>query len=73
MFFEHRIKKILSTKLTYTVDSYSFSNIGIGLSTQLGPINAYFITDNLLNFNNLYDAKSMSFQAGINLIFNKNN
>ncbi|MBK5209268.1 MAG: hypothetical protein JJE44_07165 [Flavobacteriaceae bacterium] len=73
VFFERKINKYFRTKLTYTADPYSFSNIGIGLSTQIGLFNAYFTADNLLNLNNVYAAKSASFQLGINFIFKEKN
>ncbi|MFA5297413.1 MAG: DUF5723 family protein [Lutibacter sp.] len=73
VFFERKINKFLQTKLTYTADSYSFSNVGMGLSTQIGLFNAYFTADNLLNLNNIYAAKSASFQLGINFIFKEKN
>ena len=73
LFFERRFSKHLQTKITYTIDPYSFSNLGLGLSTQLGAFNAYLVVDNLLNLNNLYAAKSTSFQVGINFIFKNKN
>lgn len=73
LFYERRVSKHLQTKITYTADSYSFKNLGVGLATQLGAFNAYFIADNLLNLSNLYNAKSASVQLGFNLIFNNKN
>ena len=73
IFYERWINKYLQTKLTYTVDPYSFSNVGMGLSTQIGIFNAYFIADNLLSMGNVYDMKSASFQLGINFIFKDKN
>ncbi len=73
IFYERWINKYLQTKLTYTVDPYSFSNIGMGLSTQIGIFNAYFTADNLLSLGNIYDIKSASFQLGINFIFKDKN
>ncbi len=73
IFYERRLSKYLQTKLTYTVDPYSFSNIGMGLSTQIGIFNAFFTADNLLNLANIYDMKSASFQLGINFIFKDKN
>jgi hypothetical protein len=69
LFYERRFNKYLQAKLTYTVDPYSFSNVGLGLSTKIGLFNAYFAADNLLHLQNIYDAKSASFQLGINFIF----
>lgn len=69
LFYERWLNKFLQAKLTYTADPYSFSNVGLGLSTQIGLFNAYFAADNLLSLQNIYDAKSASFQLGINFIF----
>lgn len=73
VFFEKKISKYLSSKITYTADPFSYSNIGLGLSTQLGWFNAYIITDNLLNLSNVYNAKSASMQLGFNIIVNHKN
>lgn len=69
LFYERWLNKFLQAKLTYTADPYSFSNVGLGLSTKIGLFNAYFAADNLLSFQNIYDAKSASFQLGVNFIF----
>lgn len=73
LFYERRISKFLQTKITYTADPYSFTNIGLGLSTQIGIFNAYFAADNLLGLNNIYDVKSANFQLGLNFIFKDKN
>ena len=70
LFYERRINVNFSSKFTYTIDPYSFTNIGLGLSTQFGAFNMYILADNLLNLNNLYNAKNASFQLGFNFIFN---
>lgn len=56
-------------KATYTLDSYSYKNIGLGLSTQLGKLNLYVLADNLLEYHDLSKANSLSFQFGLNVIF----
>ena len=68
LFYERSLGKYLQTKITYTADPFSYSNIGLGFSTQLGIFNAYIVADNLLNIANLYDTKSASLQAGVNFI-----
>ncbi|MDP3358635.1 MAG: DUF5723 family protein [Lutibacter sp.] len=73
LFYERWINKYLQAKLTYTADPYSFSNLGFGLSTKIGIFNTYFAADNLLSLQNIYDAKSASFQLGINFIFEDKN
>ncbi|MFD1293545.1 DUF5723 family protein [Lutibacter holmesii] len=69
LFYERRFSKLLQAKISYTADPFSFSNLGVGVSTQLGPLNLYVVADNLLYLNNLYSAKSISMQAGLNFIF----
>jgi hypothetical protein len=56
-------------KATYTLDSYSFTNIGLGLSSKLGPVNFYILADNLLEYKDVSKANSLSFQLGFNVVF----
>ena len=56
-------------KATYTLDSYSYKNIGLGLSSNLGPVNFYVLADNLLEYTDVTKANSLSFQFGFNVIF----
>jgi hypothetical protein len=62
----------LQVKATYTVDSYSYKNIGLGLSSTLGKFNVYLMADNLLEYRDLAKANSLSFQFGFNFIFKDN-
>jgi hypothetical protein len=72
VFFERWFSKHFQAKATYTVDPYSFYNLGIGVSSQIGPVNLYVLADNLLYLNNLYNAKSANVQIGLNfIIYNK--
>ena len=70
IFYERRFNAGFSSKITYTIDPYSFTNLGLGISTQFGAFNMYMLADNLLNLNNLYNAKNASVQLGFNFIFN---
>ncbi len=69
-FYQKSLSKKLHTKITYTVDDFSYSNIGAGISAQFGKVNLYGMIDNILEYRNLSTANSISFQAGINVIFN---
>ncbi|TXG38786.1 DUF5723 family protein [Seonamhaeicola maritimus] len=69
-YYYRRLFNGLNIKATYTLDSYSFSNIGLGMSAQLGGLNFYIMADNFLEYNNIYDAQSVSLQLGFNYIFN---
>ncbi|WP_246067766.1 DUF5723 family protein [Changchengzhania lutea] len=71
-YYYRRLFKALRIKATYTVDSYSFNNIGLGISAHLGGFNFYAMADNFLQYKNVYDAQSVSLQLGFNYIFNKN-
>ena len=59
----------LEMKATYTIDSFSSKNIGLGLSTTLGKVNFYVLADNLLEYRDISKANSLSFQLGFNIIF----
>ncbi len=67
LFYYRRFGKFLSAKATYTVDSYSFSNLGLALAADLGPVNFYLAGDNILRYDNLAKAKSVSLQLGLNI------
>lgn len=70
-YYYRRLLKGLQAKATYTIDSYTFHNIGLGLSANLGPINFYIMADNFLEYQNIYNAQSVSLQIGFNYIFKK--
>jgi len=69
LFFEKSISEKFHAKLTYTANDYSMSNIGVGVSTQVGIFHMYGLVDNIFNMTNLAKAKSASVQFGFNLIF----
>ena len=57
---------------TYTLDSYSVYNIGLGLSANFGNLIFYLMADNILQYKNIYNAQSVSLQLGFNYMFKKN-
>lgn len=67
-FYQRRLGNILALKSTYTVDKFSFTNIGLGLNLQAGPVNFYVLADNLLGYGNLVNSRYQSFQFGLNII-----
>ncbi|MDB2462970.1 DUF5723 family protein [Algibacter sp.] len=69
-YYYRRLFKSLRIKATYTLDSYTFNNMGLGLSAHLGGANFYLLADNFLQYQNVYDAQSVSLQLGFNYIFN---
>ena len=57
LYYSRRVANFLHAKLTYTADSYSYSNIGLGFSTQIKKLNLYASADNLLGYSDLYNTK----------------
>ena len=71
-FYYRKLIDQIRLKATYTIDSYSYSNLGLGISAHLAGVNIYFIADNLLKFENLAKAQNVSLQLGLNYIFKPN-
>ena len=72
LFYYRRFYKNLQLKTSYTVDAFSFSNVGLGMSAALGSVQFYIMTDNLLEYQNLAKSQSVSLQLGFNYIFKNN-
>ena len=72
-FYQRNISNQFQVKATYTLDSYSYTNVGLGLSANLGKFNMYFMADNLLEYRDVSKANSLSFQFGFNFIFADSN
>ncbi|MDA9968401.1 DUF5723 family protein [Polaribacter sp.] len=68
-FYKRTFTEKLHAKVTYTLDDYSFHNVGAGISTQIGNVSLFGMVDNLFALNNLANSSSVSFQMGLNLIF----
>ena len=68
-YYKRRITRALQMKATYTLDTYSYTNIGLGLSSTFGKVNFYVLADNLLAYTDLAKANSLSLQFGLNVIF----
>ncbi|WGF92830.1 DUF5723 family protein [Aequorivita marisscotiae] len=71
LFYHRRFTNFLSAKATYTVDSYSYTNVGLGVSADIGIVNLYLAADNLMSYGNLAKAKSVSLQLGFNIIIDE--
>ncbi|APQ17932.1 DUF5723 family protein [Maribacter hydrothermalis] len=67
-FYTRRIGNFLAFKGTYTVDKFSYTNIGLGMNLQAGPVNFHIMADNLLSYQNIADTNYASFQLGLNII-----
>jgi len=69
--YYRKLFESLQVKATYTADSFSFTNLGLGVATTISNVNIYILADNLLKYNNLAKAQSVSLQLGINYIIKK--
>ncbi len=67
-FYLRRLGNFMALKTTYTIDKFSATNIGLALNLQAGPVNMYFMADNLLGYGNLANSQYASFQLGLNII-----
>ncbi|KQB37742.1 hypothetical protein RC62_2908 [Flavobacterium aquidurense] len=68
-FYKRSIFEKLDIKATYTFDSYSNKNIGLGISGTLGKLNMYLLVDNVLEYKDVSKANSIAFQFGFNFVF----
>jgi len=71
LFYYRRFSDFISAKATYTVDSYSYYNLGLGFVANMGIVNFYIMADNLQWYQNIAKAKSVSLQLGFNIIIDK--
>ncbi len=67
-FYTRRIGSFMALKASYSLDKFSPNNIGLGLNLQIGPVNMYFLADNLLAYKNVVNSRYQSFQLGLNII-----
>ena len=68
-FYRRNIFRKLDVKATYTFDTFSNKNIGLGLAGTIGPVNIYVLVNNILEYKDLSKARSAAFQIGINFVF----
>jgi hypothetical protein len=69
-FYEKSFSNKLHAKVTYTIDDYSYYNIGLGVSAQIWKINFYGLLDNIASLSDISSANNISLQFGFNFIFN---
>ncbi len=68
-FYQRRLSQKFTTRITYTVDDFSYTNFGLGISAHIWKVNLYGGIDNLFNLSDIANANSASFQFGINMLF----
>lgn len=72
-YYRRKFFDSIDLKATYTLDSFSKKNIGLGVSNTFGMINFYLLADNLLEYKDISKANSVSFQFGFNIILQDTN
>tara|TARA_R110000787_G_scaffold269018_3_gene375670 strand:- start:10141 stop:11517 length:1377 start_codon:yes stop_codon:yes gene_type:complete len=69
-FFETSLSENIHTKFTHTINDYSATIIGSGMSVQIGKVNVFGLIDNMLGVRDVGTAGNISFNFGINLVVN---
>ncbi|MFD1096828.1 DUF5723 family protein [Salegentibacter chungangensis] len=68
-YYDRKISEKQRVRLAYTLDDYSFKNIGLMYTSTFNKFNVYLAANNLLALPNLAKANSFSMQLGMQLIF----
>lgn len=69
-FYERRLADFLNTKVTWTIDDFSATNFGLGVSAHIWKLNIYGGVNNIFGLNDLSSTHTASAQFGLNLLFN---
>lgn len=69
-FYERKFTKHLNTKVTYTIDDFSYTNFGLGASVNVWKLNVYAMADNIFALSDVADAHRASLQFGVNFVIN---
>ena len=70
-YYDRSFSENFRGRVTYTADSYSFSNVGLMFAARLYNFNVYLAADNLLDYTNLAKARNASVQIGFQLLFSR--
>ena len=68
-FYDRKFSESLRMKATYTIDNFSYANVGLLLSTKFKSFNFYLAADNLIGYLNLAMTQSASVQLGFQFVF----
>ncbi len=70
-YYDRKLGSNLRMKVSYTLDDFSYTNIGLLLSTNFKSFNFYLAADNLLGYANLAQSNYQSVQMGFQFIIIK--
>ncbi|MDT0646254.1 DUF5723 family protein [Zunongwangia sp. F260] len=71
-YYDKLITEKFGFRAAYTIDDYSFTNVGLMAHRTFGSFNIYLAANNLLGFPNFAKANSTSLQFGMQFIFKDN-
>ena len=69
--FDKKFRSNFRGKISYTADSFSYSNVGLLFSKTMNNFNFYIAADNLLSYSNLAKTHHASVQLGFQFIFSR--
>lgn len=67
-FFETSLTEKIHTKVTHTVNDYSATIFGSGITFQWGKVNVFGLIDNMLGARDIISANNFSVNFGINMV-----
>ena len=69
--FNQRLGRWLNYSVSYSMYNRSYNNIGLGMGLNLGPVQLYTVSDNLLGAIFPQNTKNLHLHFGINLTFGR--
>ncbi len=66
-----KVGRHLSTSLSYSYLNHTFDNVGAGLAVNVGALQLYTVTDNIIGLIAPLDARNSHIHFGFNLIFGR--
>jgi outer membrane protein OmpA-like peptidoglycan-associated protein len=69
--FNQRLGRWLNYSVSYSMYNRSYNNIGLGLGLNLGPVQLYMVSDNVLGAIVPQNTKNLHLHFGINLTFGR--
>jgi hypothetical protein len=68
LFYERNFGNFLYARVNYTLNNYSYNNLGLSVATQLGKFNMFIGVNNILKLGNLAKSNNVAFHFGINIV-----
>jgi len=66
-----QVGRHLTTSLSYSYMNHTFDNVGLGLAVNVGAVQLYTVTDNVIGLIAPLDARNTQVHFGFNLIFGR--